>query len=536
MNQTPPASSSSQFPTFQRVFRWLIRPRTRQVALFAGACLATLIGLFYAVENWRGRRAWERFRKQWEAKGERFEAASFIPKPMPAEQNFAMTPFLAGLLDYEPDPVAGVRWRDTNVFAKTAVVSLPFRTHRGRAKPSFGSIARTEFIDLSGWAELLRGDTNFLVPGPGTPPAQAVLAALSKLEPVLNELRTASRRPHAVFPVHYQENYRALLPHLARLKAITQVLCLRTAALLETAQPDLALADVELGLHLAEALRPEPLLISQLVRNAILQITLTSVWQGLAKGQWPPAHLEQLQKRFAATGVLAQYGLALRGERAFANDLLEQMRRGQGLTPEQLGSPHGQAAPPRALVMLFRLMPDGWLYQNQLVLNRLYQERGLPLVDAPNHRVVVTQGVLAEETSPFDRGDSTAEAPELARPTPFNFVARLLAPALPPAARKFAHAQTMLDCAVVACAAERYRLANGVYPNQLGELTPRFLDRVPPDVIDGAPLKYRRTADGAFVLYSVGWNQQDDGGTTALTKNGEGVALAAGDWVWRYPR
>jgi hypothetical protein len=455
---------------------------------------------------------------------------------VPAEENFAMTPFFAGLLDYTYDAVAGQYvWKDTNALARSRGVLLP--TSRPRTKqPSLGDLARAQLIDLSAWAEFLRGDTNLLVPGPGTPPAHAVLTALSKFEPVLNELRAASRRPHAVFPVHYEENERALLPHLASLKDIAQTLSLRSAALLEVQQPELALADVELNLHLAEALRQEPLIVSQLVRNSILGISLTPVWQGLAKGQWLPAQLEQLQKRYAAAGVLAQYALALRGDRALANDLLEQLRRGLGPNLDHLGAFDDHAKSPRVLAWLFEQIPNGWLYQNQLVLNRLYQERGLPLVDVQHHRVVVTPGGAPQDDSSFRRADSTAYGPELSQPTPFNFLARRLAPNLPSLARNFAYTQNLLDCAVVACAAERYRLAEGRYPNQLGDLTPRFLEQVPNDVIDGAPLKYRLNADGTFVLYSIGWNEQDDGGTTASSKDTHGMDLALGDWVWRYPR
>jgi len=94
---------------------------------------------------------------------------------------------------------------------------------------------------------------------------------------------------------------------------------------------------------------------------------------------------------------------------------------------------------------------------------------------------------------------------------------------------------------VVACALERCWLADGQYPESLEALVPRFIDQLPPDVINSQPLHYRRTEDprsqssGAassrFVLYSVGWNETDDGGTPGNTQFDE----KQGDWVWRYP-
>ncbi|MDH7501750.1 MAG: hypothetical protein QHJ82_03415 [Verrucomicrobiota bacterium] len=59
---------------------------------------------------------------------------------------------------------------------------------------------------------------------------------------------------------------------------------------------------------------------------------------------------------------------------------------------------------------------------------------------------------------------------------------------------------------------------------------------MPHDLISGEPLKYRPTDSGGFILYSVGWNQTDDGGVlgrTGKTKGRENLDLTKGDWVWQ---
>ena len=86
----------------------------------------------------------------------------------------------------------------------------------------------------------------------------------------------------------------------------------------------------------------------------------------------------------------------------------------------------------------------------------------------------------------------------------------------------------------IACALERFRLARGEYPASLDVLAPQFITKLPHDIIGGQPLKYRRSDDGQFVLYSVGWNEKDDGGQVELTESGR-VDMDKGDWVWRYP-
>ncbi len=113
--------------------------------------------------------------------------------------------------------------------------------------------------------------------------------------------------------------------------------------------------------------------------------------------------------------------------------------------------------------------------------------------------------------------------------------AKLLLPAVAQCGGRYGRAQATLDEARVACALERYHLAHGNYPEQLDALAPKFLTEVPTDVITRRPLVYRRTSDGRFLLYSVGWNQRDDGGVPGMTTGKRPrFNSSAGDWVWKY--
>jgi hypothetical protein len=100
---------------------------------------------------------------------------------------------------------------------------------------------------------------------------------------------------------------------------------------------------------------------------------------------------------------------------------------------------------------------------------------------------------------------------------------------------KLAGTQGYTDLAVVACALERFRLANGQFPESLSALTPRFLATIPADLVTGQPLHYQRTPDQQFLLYSVGWNETDDNGELAFLASGRGPEKKEGDWVWQYP-
>src|ERR1035441_4761621 len=81
--------------TFARFFRWLFCWRVMRRGLFMLACLATLTGLFDAVENWRGKRAWEKCRREQEAKGEVLDWNAYIPAPVPDDQNIFKAPKMA---------------------------------------------------------------------------------------------------------------------------------------------------------------------------------------------------------------------------------------------------------------------------------------------------------------------------------------------------------------------------------------------------------------------------------------------------------
>jgi hypothetical protein len=108
----------------------------------------------------------------------------------------------------------------------------------------------------------------------------------------------------------------------------------------------------------------------------------------------------------------------------------------------------------------------------------------------------------------------------------YQFLAIIAVPNGTKAVQTFAFNQTKTDEAQIVCALERYRFAHGNYPETLNELVPQSIDKLPHDIIGGQSLKYHRTPDGQFLLYSVGWNGTDDGGKFNSSHE-------QGDWVWQ---
>lgn len=490
----------------ERTRRRSFARRTMRFFLLAIPAIIALLALVWIFENWRGRRAWEAYKREWEAKGERYDLASFQPKPVPQGQNFVATPFLAPLMQFDVQQ-GQVRWRDPDAVRRIKSVALG----RGAAQ-WLGSWQKAEFTDLTAAADELDLDGDLPKDDEGdSPPARRILKALDRHEPVFAELRQAKDRPDAVWSTSADGDPSGALERFGILKALTQVAVLRAVAELEDGRTDEALADVEVALRLSDSLRSEPLLISYLVRVALVKAALLPVWEGLARHRWTDAHLKRFEEKLASIRCLQEYEFAMRGERAYSVESMAQIRAGK--LP---GEPAAQLGVRRML------LPSGMFYHNQVAICRVFQEAILPSVDAANHRVY-----------PEKSRDETLAA-TLPRRTPYNMLAWALYPAIQKSAQQAALAQCSVDLARTACALERYRLAEGSHPETLQALVPRFVQSLPPDLINGEPLNYLRDPDAAFTLYSVGWNGTDEGGEVPIRPNG-GLEIGKGDWAWRYP-
>jgi len=474
--------------------KWLKR------ILFSVVALVTLVALVIAFENWRGKRAWLKFKTEWESKGESFDIASAIPPKVPDHENFAMTPFFAPLFDYEYAP--SVIHKNSNAVLRTRAVSLGSK----KDLPKLGARHRAERTDLDGWQVHFAGNTNYPLRDRTQSAAADVLQALSKYDDVINELRAASARPHAHYPVHYHEGFSALLPHLSVLRGVSDIVRMRTVAELDHGRTNEALADLQLSIYLAESLKSEPLLISQLVRIALIEAALNTVWETLDR--WNDAQLLELQQTLSRIDVLEDYPRSIRGERAFSNDVFARMRRGEYFpAPDELAS-------------VTRYAPSGFLYQNQLTINRLHQKYVLDAVDIGNRKVD------ARKTLALD------ELPELRSSHPYRMFARVLFPALSKAVLRFASVQTDLDLAVIACALERHRRAHDQYPANLEELRPKFIEKIPHDIVSGGPLHYGRASADGFTLYALGFDEKDNNATPPPKKDPRADTVGY-DWVWQ---
>jgi len=405
--------------------------------------------------------------------------------------------------------------------------------HRLEQTNRSGNWLIAEKTDLAGWQSYYRNlaaITNFFpVPPEPQKPATDVLLALSRYDQAIEQLRTASKLPQARFPVSYTDDNPAmiLLPHLASLKGCTTTLKLRAVAELQSDQPGRALDDIKLMSRLHEAIRIEPFLISHLVCIAMFNLELQPIWEGLADHKWNEAQLITLDAELSKFDFLAAYHFAMRGEQAFGCSIVDFLRRNRselanmGWDFDDLNTPK----PSHLQKIAVNAIPSGWFEQNKLSICEIHAGYFSQIIDLQTRTYSAANVAKAQEVY----------GKRLTNPNPYNWFSRLLLPSLQKAAQKFVQAQNSADLARLAIALERHRIAQGQFPETLDVLAPKFIASLPHDVVTGQPLKYRRTEDGSFLLYSVGWNETDDDGKVGLSKDGKNVDKEKGDWVWRYP-
>jgi hypothetical protein len=227
------------------------------------------------------------------------------------------------------------------------------------------------------------------------------------------------------------------------------------------------------------------------------------VGEGLAEQRWSEDQLRVLQERLQKTDLIASSVRAFHGER----DIRYNPSFDQGY-----------------------MFPRGWNRLEQINVNRAFQEAVFPRID------LAAREIKPSVNHSIDLIWQQQHAKWSSLILHHKIMATMMLPVFSKVPQELAFAQSEVDMAMLACALERYRLAHGQYPDDLNALVPRFVTVLPHDIINGQPLKYRRTDNGRFILYSVGWNEKDDGGVVAAkSSNPNNQDVLQGDWVWQYP-
>ncbi|HEX5400608.1 MAG TPA: hypothetical protein VFY06_16295, partial [Verrucomicrobiae bacterium] len=457
--------------------RWSRNRRNFGRFLIGSAIFATLVAIFYLEEDWRGKRAWDKCKAELEAKGAVLDWDKFIPPPVPDDQNVFKAPNMQ-------------EW----------FVRVPFRTPANELSGLSTNALNTATI------------TNGTV-------AADYLKWSNQFQPQFEKIREALKCPYARMDGDYSIPYEIPIPNFIQVRVLAQTLAQRAKCHFFLDQPEQALDDLTFlndSRHLLEAAptgKPTTL-VAAMINVAVTGLYVDTIAKGLQSHAWQEPQLAALQNQLADINLTRLVLQAFQEGPAFTCRDVEIMPVNQlleyGRTPkwtDKVGA---------------WLWPRGWTYQNMVNIAELELK--------PLDGFDVSSGTVSPRV--FEDANRYVNK-FLKHSSPYNVLAAISIPSFNKAWQATAHNQTMVNEAQIACALERYRLANGAYPASLDALAPQFIEKVPHDIIGGKPLIYRRTVDGKFVLYSVGWNETDDGGQDSPANQIGAVDYTKGDWVWK---
>ena len=238
-------------PNLARHISWLFGRRAVCGYVWVSAILVSLVVLFYTVESWRGKRAWNQLAQEMKAKGEKLDLASLAPPAVPADQDFARIPLFAPLFEAEELAVHGLTGYIQRATDLVQRFSLQQQPHTYYWEPFDGDWRRQKMTDWAGRQNYLREVKHLTHLPSATTPAEAVLSALQTYREPPQEVIQASQRPYARFPIRCEFGLLASPLHPVILGKLGQILRLRAVASLVLNQTEKTLLDIQTILSLA---------------------------------------------------------------------------------------------------------------------------------------------------------------------------------------------------------------------------------------------------------------------------------------------
>ena len=445
------------------------------VLLWPIAFLVTAAALFYAWTNWAGARELRAAIGQLEKKKESIRFDDFVPPPVPDDQNVAAAPIFRELFAAENQNASRLGKLDVPWKGSVREVAGESRIKKiaKEIDPSFS--------------------------GDEASAARVVMDSLSRSDLVLAELSQALRCPQISWPLDYSKGFGMRIPHIGPMIKASKMLQARALAELAAGTPQKAFEDANTLLAMAKVSDSPNLTICELVRLSVLSMAFDVINDGLSRSSWSDSNLAAFSGSLSQKNLARQMADAFRVERAMAQQWdwsdLKLISILPAITDEKA------TWKDRIAGIVWRIRPAGWVKRDRalhlLIMQRMIEALG--------------DGGSISPAEFRDIGSLTKNVSHWGRlTTPLTYISF---PALNGLVPKVAFTQTLLECTRAAVAVERYRLANDRLPARLADLVPAFLTDVPKDPLAGAPLLYKLSPEGSFVIYGVGWNQADDGGS-----------------------
>jgi hypothetical protein len=499
---------------------------SRRLKILLGFGIALVVAvLIPVIHHYQLRAATEAYIARLKARGEPMDLAQVIPPPAPPEQNGADT-FRKAVALFEADQ----GFLGTNYGIDCMRMVAPGKAMICSRQPE---VHYYNYYTTNAW--------------------DVVATAVAQNQESFTLLRQLIAKPDFDFQINYDQGVADLTftnLHLTESKRAAQRL--ETAALYDLHQGDTrsAVTNLQAMLAIVKAMRNERLLISELVRMAIASIAMTVNWEVLQSSNLTDEQLAELQNDWAGLDFIQAEENTLEMERVTQTSTVNRWRKSSSGLRDNLESwtDWGIGNPPPTIgkfqIAMAAFRWRYWLsYPDELKLLRGYQTALETTRRAETNYSLLS--LLHEQENKIDKMGTETYRIRSSFLTDFNKpdLHDLMSSAifaLNPIFRRVMMAETTRQMAIAAIALKRYQLEHRNYPADLNSLVPEFVPKVPLDPIDGQPMRYRLSADGTVLLYSVGENGLDDGGNPGLKKGAllpsyDWLNREALDWVWPQP-
>lgn len=355
--------------------------------------------------------------------------------------------------------------------------------------------------------------------------AAIVRARLQEMAPALAVAKEMVRFPQGLIPTaSTRDAFSTLLPdhqagrHMATLLYVDALLQIHDSNQTEFHKDSLAI------LHTASAYEEEYVAMTQLIRWTIIQNAVRIIERMLAQGNCTDQELAAVAQEFEKAMSVPWLYRAAQGERGAMHYFLSSLAAGDvsdEMTLEAMTGISNKAELPAGSEI--RRIHAGMLRRCTEFLEITRLE---PMEQAERIRVLDEQSFAASwAQSPM--AQALIAGPFRSVRSPDQSSRSDLADLIVANQRSIA----VLEATIAACAAERYRQANGNWPHDLSALVPTYLKEVPRDPVDGSPLRYRRTKNGV-TIYSIGTDKTDNEGQLCRESSGDTNGFDFGFELW----
>jgi hypothetical protein len=322
-------------------------------------------------------------------------------------------------------------------------------------------------------------------------PEEYIIALRSDLEEIkalLDQGRKLADMPRGRLPIREGDDHLTLLLNgVQEFRGVANLFMYEARARAQENDGDGALVSVRAVFNSGRAIGDEPIMIAQLVRFAILSVGTDTAERVLGLSQSSEDELAKLQKLLEDELEEPCLLQAFRGERAFIDYTNGTM------TPSGRPPAGGGGIQPSSFA--------GW-----------HQEQLAQVIHELNNTVEIAKLPLKEQRASLSQAE-LAFRKKIGSSLLLSYLylyPKLLMPAVYKVSEAYFRNRAMIGCLVLALAAERYRLQHGKWPEKIEDLQP-FVKKLPVDPFGKGPLKLRRIDDG-IVIYSVGCDEEDNGG------------------------